>query len=93
MRMIDADALMKFLEKKNDTECNTCTDIECFDCFMEMIEEQPTVNECIPCKIHEELQNELDHAQERNKEYIETIQNLKNQIAIINNGTMTIDFS
>lgn len=93
MRTIDADALMKFLENKNNTECDTCTDIECFDCFMEMIEEQPTVNECVSCKVHEELQNQLDHAQERNRQYIETIQELKKQRTIVNNGTMNIDLN
>ena len=41
MRLIDAEALKKVLQ--NREECKNCTDIDCIHCFYEIIDNAPTV--------------------------------------------------
>lgn len=88
MRLIDAEKLMKDI-------VNTPSSISMFYCddakaltaiacrqheILELVKEQHEFEECdIHCRVHDSLKKQIAHLQEKNAQYIETIQELKTE--------------
>lgn len=48
--LISREALKKALKNRN--ECENCTDIDCINCFYDIIDNAPTVNPCDNCDLY-----------------------------------------